>query len=92
MVPAAGAAVTPSLAVAARRKKVRVYGSGTNPLGNGLGPCACWCECFGSTPREAIVAPVEGDGRTFGEMEPAAKHAISHRADALRKLLAALGR
>ncbi len=30
------------------------------------------------------------DGRdlTFGEMEPAAKHAISHRADAFRKLVA----
>ena len=33
-----------------------------------------------------------GRDQTFGEMEPAAKHAISHRADAFRKLLAALGR
>ncbi len=31
----------------------------------------------------------EGYGITFGEMEPAAKHAISHRADAFRKLTAA---
>ena len=31
-----------------------------------------------------------GHDRTFGEMEPDAKHAISHRADAFRKLVAAL--
>jgi len=29
-----------------------------------------------------------GHGVTFGEMDPAAKHAISHRADAFRKLVA----
>ncbi|MDA0996969.1 MAG: RdgB/HAM1 family non-canonical purine NTP pyrophosphatase [Proteobacteria bacterium] len=31
----------------------------------------------------------DGHDITFGEMEPAAKHAISHRADAFRKLVAA---
>ena len=31
----------------------------------------------------------DGHAITFGEMEPAAKHAISHRADAFRKLTAA---
>lgn len=31
-----------------------------------------------------------GHDRTFGEMEPGDKHAISHRADAFRKLVAAL--
>jgi XTP/dITP diphosphohydrolase len=31
-----------------------------------------------------------GHDLTFGEMEPDAKHAISHRADAFRKLIAAL--
>jgi XTP/dITP diphosphohydrolase len=31
-----------------------------------------------------------GREQTFGEMEPAEKHAISHRADAFRKLVAAL--
>lgn len=30
----------------------------------------------------------DGGDLTFGEMEPAAKHAISHRADAFRKLVA----
>ena len=40
---------------------------------------------FGYDP---IVAPVEGDGRTFAEMTPAEKHAISHRARAFRALLA----
>ncbi len=41
---------------------------------------------FGYDP---IFVP-EGHGRTFGEMEPAAKHAISHRADAFAKMVAAL--
>jgi XTP/dITP diphosphohydrolase len=31
-----------------------------------------------------------GDDRTFGEIDPAEKHRISHRADAFRKLVAAL--
>ncbi len=31
-----------------------------------------------------------GHARTFGEFEPEAKHAISHRAEAFRKLVAAL--
>jgi XTP/dITP diphosphohydrolase len=31
-----------------------------------------------------------GHAKTFGEMEPAAKHAMSHRADAFRRLVAAL--
>ncbi|MEM7446149.1 MAG: RdgB/HAM1 family non-canonical purine NTP pyrophosphatase [Pseudomonadota bacterium] len=39
---------------------------------------------FGYDP---IFVP-EGHAITFGEMEPAAKHAISHRADAFKKLLA----
>ncbi len=39
---------------------------------------------------DAMFLPVNGE-QTFGEMEPAAKHAISHRAEAFRKLVAALG-
>jgi XTP/dITP diphosphohydrolase len=31
-----------------------------------------------------------GYDQTFGEMEPAQKHAMSHRADAFRRLKAAL--
>ena len=38
---------------------------------------------FGYDP---IVAPVEGDGRTFAEMTAAEKHAISHRARAFAAL------
>jgi XTP/dITP diphosphohydrolase len=38
---------------------------------------------FGYDP---LVAPVEGDGRTFAEMTPAEKHAISHRARAFSQL------
>ncbi|MGK2948754.1 MAG: RdgB/HAM1 family non-canonical purine NTP pyrophosphatase [Acidimicrobiales bacterium] len=38
---------------------------------------------FGYDP---IVAPVEGDGRTFAEMSAAEKHAISHRSRAFRRL------
>ncbi|MEL6267271.1 MAG: non-canonical purine NTP pyrophosphatase [Pseudomonadota bacterium] len=40
---------------------------------------------FGFDP---IFVP-EGRAETFGEMDPAAKHAISHRADAFRQLVAA---
>ena len=39
---------------------------------------------FGYDP---IVAPVEGDGRTFGEMTADEKHAISHRARAFLALV-----
>lgn len=42
---------------------------------------------FGYDP---VVAPVEGDGRTFAEMTPVEKHAISHRARAFRALTALL--
>jgi XTP/dITP diphosphohydrolase len=38
---------------------------------------------------DAMFLP-EGGELTFGEMDPDAKHAISHRADAFRKLVAAL--
>ncbi|MGZ8999239.1 MAG: non-canonical purine NTP pyrophosphatase, partial [Allosphingosinicella sp.] len=41
---------------------------------------------FGYDP---IFVPANGE-LTFGEMEPAEKHSISHRADAFRKLIAAL--
>ena len=41
---------------------------------------------FGYDP---IFVPA-GHEQTFGEMDPAAKHAMSHRADAFRKLVAAL--
>ena len=41
---------------------------------------------FGYDP---MFQPI-GHDLTFGEMDPAAKHAISHRADAFRKLVAAL--
>lgn len=42
---------------------------------------------FGYDP---IVAPVEGDGRTFAEMSVAEKHAISHRARAFTRLARSL--
>ena len=38
---------------------------------------------FGYDP---IVQPVEGDGRTFAEMTPDEKHAVSHRSRAFRRL------
>lgn len=61
------------------------------------------CESFEGRVDGALVWPPRGgkgfgydpifvpDGhrQTFGEMEPAAKHAISHRADAFRQLTAA---
>jgi XTP/dITP diphosphohydrolase len=61
------------------------------------------CESFEGRVDGALVWPPRGDkgfgydpifvpdghSRTFGEMEPAAKHAISHRAHAFRQLTAA---
>lgn len=61
------------------------------------------CETFEGRVDGALVWPPRGDRgfgydpmfvpaggtQTFGEMEPDAKHAISHRADAFRKLVAA---
>ena len=61
------------------------------------------CETFEGRVDGALTWPPRGDKGfgydpmfvpdghdiTFGEMEPAAKHAISHRADAFRKLTAA---
>ncbi len=44
-------------------------------------------EGFGYDP---VFVPVEGDGRTFAEMAPSEKHAISHRGRAFRALAAAL--
>lgn len=38
---------------------------------------------------DAMFLPL-GGAQTFGEIEPAAKHAISHRADAFRQLVAAV--
>ncbi len=38
---------------------------------------------FGYDP---VFQPVDGDGRTFAEMAPAEKHALSHRGRALRAL------
>jgi XTP/dITP diphosphohydrolase len=43
---------------------------------------------FGYDP---VFVPDEGDGRTFAEMAPGEKHAISHRGRALRSLARAVG-
>ncbi len=61
------------------------------------------CDIFEGTVAGTLVWPPRGGrgfgydpmflpaggAETFGEMDPAAKHAISHRADAFRKLVAA---
>lgn len=39
---------------------------------------------------DAVFVPDEGDGRTFAEMNPAEKNAVSHRGRAFRALAAAL--
>jgi XTP/dITP diphosphohydrolase len=44
---------------------------------------------FGYDP---VFVPADGDGRTFGEMDAAAKHAISHRGRSLRALVDQLTR
>ncbi|MEM9033048.1 MAG: RdgB/HAM1 family non-canonical purine NTP pyrophosphatase [Actinomycetota bacterium] len=40
---------------------------------------------------DSLFVPDEGDGATFAEMDPAAKHAMSHRGRALRSLVELLG-
>jgi XTP/dITP diphosphohydrolase len=61
-------------------------------------------QVFTGTVHGSLVWPARGDrgfgydpifrpaghAQTFGEMDPAAKHAMSHRADAFRQLVAAL--
>jgi XTP/dITP diphosphohydrolase len=42
---------------------------------------------FGYDP---VFVPIEGDGRSFAEMAPAEKHAVSHRGRAFRALATAL--
>ena len=39
---------------------------------------------------DAVFVPHDGDGRTFSEMDDAAKHSVSHRGRAFRALLDAL--
>ena len=46
-----------------------------------------WAAATGRRPLGSIF--FGGGTLTFGEMEPGAKHRISHRADAFRKLVAA---
>ena len=41
---------------------------------------------------DAIFVPDEGDGRTFAEMSPEAKHELSHRGRAFRALLSELAK
>ena len=41
---------------------------------------------FGGFGCDPVFVPVEGDGRTFAEMTPDEKHAISHRGRAFRNL------
>ena len=55
--------------------------------------------CIASAPRgsggfgyDPVFVPDEGDGRTFGEMAPVEKHAISHRGRALAQMAEALDR
>jgi non-canonical purine NTP pyrophosphatase (RdgB/HAM1 family) len=53
-----------------------------------IAPAARGSGGFGYDP---IFVPVEGDGRTFGEMSPEEKHALSHRGRAFRTLREHLG-
>jgi XTP/dITP diphosphohydrolase len=44
---------------------------------------------FGYDP---VFVPAEGDGRTFAELTPVEKHAVSHRGRAFRALAAELAK
>ncbi len=60
---------------------------GTGTLAGAIAAVPRGSEGFGYDP---IFVPA-GYEQTFGEMDPAEKHRISHRADAFRKLVEALG-
>ena len=70
--------VCAAAAVVARRPRGRRPGHGRGPDRRGARAATAG---FGYDP---IVVPVEGDGRTFAEMTADEKHAISHRARAVR--------
>ena len=83
---------------ARRRRRRRVEAAATCAPPRRCGPTVARWSCaarsrasIADAPRgdggfgyDPIVAPVEGDGRTFAEMTPDEKHAISHRARAFR--------
>ncbi len=71
-----------------------LWPDGTEVAFEGVCPGAITTEERGAAGfgYDAIFAPDEGDGLTFSEMDPAAKHAISHRGRAFRGLLDALSR
>ena len=45
---------------------------------------------MGGFGYDSVFEPIEGDGRTFAEMTPDEKHALSHRGRALRGLVSRL--
>jgi XTP/dITP diphosphohydrolase len=52
-----------------------------------IAPAARGAAGFGYDP---VFVPRDGDGRTFAEMSPTEKHAVSHRGRAFRTLVAGL--
>jgi XTP/dITP diphosphohydrolase len=54
------------------------------------GRIATWRRGRGGFGYDPVFIPLEGDGRSFAEMDEDEKHAISHRGRALRALAAQL--
>ena len=69
------------------------FPDGTEVVGEGAVEGAIATEARGSEGfgYDPLFIPDEGDGRTFAEMTPAEKHAVSHRGRAFRALRDALG-
>lgn len=65
---------------------------GTETLAEGVvsGTIATEPRGDGGFGYDPVFIPDEGDGRTFAQMQPAEKHAISHRGRALRALVGSL--
>ena len=65
---------------------------GTETLAEGVvnGTIATEPRGDGGFGYDPVFIPDEGDGRTFAQMQPAEKHAISHRGRALRALIGSL--
>ena len=55
-------------------------------VGSVEGTIASYPSGDGTFGYDPVFVPAEGDGRTFAQMAPVDKHALSHRGRALRKL------
>jgi XTP/dITP diphosphohydrolase len=86
---AAAGAVTPERRTASfRTVALAHFPDGTELVASGRvdGTIASLAQGRGGFGYDPVFVPAEGDGRSFAEMSPAEKHALSHRGRAFRAL------